>query len=152
MIDRLRSHLKSDKGFTLIELLVVIAIIAVLVVIVIIAINPIERLAEAADRRAASNVRSVATSVEACLAANAEDFTQCNTSTLLTNSPNQFVRNTTLVDDTTATTTAVLVSSSGSPVNAIALCQPGRTAGNGAPLYAHWSTSTGVIASNGTAC
>lgn len=67
MIDRLRSHLKSEKGFTLIELLVVIAIIAILVVIVIVAINPAERLREAADRRAAANVRSAGTSISVCI-------------------------------------------------------------------------------------
>src|SRR3989344_9244905 len=67
MIDRLRSHLKSEKGFTLIELLVVIAIIAILVVIVIVAINPIARLNDARDRTAASNVRSTGTLVSTCI-------------------------------------------------------------------------------------
>lgn len=80
MIDRLRSHLKSEKGFTLmnkfvksnkgftlIELLVVIAIIAILVVIVVVAINPVERLREASDRRAQSNVRSAGTLISTCV-------------------------------------------------------------------------------------
>lgn len=67
MIEKLRSHLKSEKGFTLIELLVVIAIIAILVVIVIVAINPAERLREAADRRASSNVRSAGTLISTCI-------------------------------------------------------------------------------------
>lgn len=67
MIEKLRSHLKSEKGFTLIELLVVIAIIAILVVIVVVAINPVERLNEAADRRASSNVRASGTLLSACV-------------------------------------------------------------------------------------
>ncbi|MDP2671384.1 MAG: prepilin-type N-terminal cleavage/methylation domain-containing protein [bacterium] len=73
MIDKLRSHLegmrgaKKDKGFTLVELLVVIAIIAVLVLIVIVAINPIQRLADAADRRASANVRSTGTLIQTCI-------------------------------------------------------------------------------------
>ena len=67
MIDRLRSHLKSEKGFTLIELLVVIAIIAILVVIVIVAINPVERLNEANDREAQSNVRATGTLISTCI-------------------------------------------------------------------------------------
>ena len=56
-----------QKGFTLIELLVVIAIIAILVVIVIIAINPVERLNEAADQRAAANVRSTGSLIATCM-------------------------------------------------------------------------------------
>lgn len=67
MIDRLRSHLRSEKGFTLIELLVVIAIIAILVIIVLVAINPLERLRDASDRRASSNVRSAGTLVSTCI-------------------------------------------------------------------------------------
>jgi prepilin-type N-terminal cleavage/methylation domain-containing protein len=67
MIDRLRSHLRSEKGFTLIELLVVIAIIAVLVVIVVIAINPIEQINKGRDRAAASDVRSTGSLVSACI-------------------------------------------------------------------------------------
>lgn len=67
MIDRLRSHLRSEKGFTLIELLVVIAIIAILVVIVVVAINPAERLREASDRRAAANVRSAGSLITTCI-------------------------------------------------------------------------------------
>lgn len=67
MIDRLRSHLKSEKGFTLIELLVVIAIIAVLVVIAVIAINPIERINEGNDRSARANVRASGTLISTCI-------------------------------------------------------------------------------------
>ncbi len=64
---QLQSHLKKSEGFTLIELLVVIAIIAVLVVIVVVAINPVERLNDARDRSAASNVRSTGTLLTACM-------------------------------------------------------------------------------------
>ena len=67
MIEKLRSHLRNNKGFTLIELLVVIAIIAILVAIVIVAINPVQRLADASDRTAASNVRSTGTLVTTCI-------------------------------------------------------------------------------------
>ena len=67
MTEKLRSHLKNEKGFTLIELLVVIAIIAILVVIVLVAINPVERINEANRRSAQSDVRQVATGVEACI-------------------------------------------------------------------------------------
>lgn len=67
MIRKLKSHLRSKKGFTLIELLIVIAIIAVLVLIVVVAINPVQRLQDAANRTAASNVRSTGTLIEACI-------------------------------------------------------------------------------------
>lgn len=67
MISKLKSHLRKEKGFTLIELLIVIAIIAILVVVVIVAINPVQRLRDAADRRASSNVRSAGTLIEACI-------------------------------------------------------------------------------------
>ena len=83
MIERLRSHLRTQKGFTLIELLVVIAIIAVLVLIVVVAINPAERLREAADRTAAANVRSAGTLIETCITRNNGDLTACNTGPLI---------------------------------------------------------------------
>ncbi len=67
MVRKLKSHLRNKKGFTLIELLIVIAIIAILVLIVIVAINPAERLRDAADRRAQSNVRSAGTLLETCI-------------------------------------------------------------------------------------
>ena len=67
MIEKLKSHLRSKKGFTLIELLIVIAIIAVLVLIVVVAINPVQRLQDASNRTAASNVRSTGTLIEACI-------------------------------------------------------------------------------------
>ncbi len=67
MIDRLRSHLKSEKGFTLIELLVVIAIIAILVVIVLVAINPLEQIRKTNDRKWESLVTQVANGVNACI-------------------------------------------------------------------------------------
>ena len=58
---------KFQKGFTLIELLVVIAIIAILVVIVVVAINPVQRLNDATDRTADSNVRSTGTLIGVCI-------------------------------------------------------------------------------------
>jgi len=67
LLDKLRGYLKSQKGFTLIELLVVIAIIAILVVIVVVAINPVQRLRDAADRRAAANTRAAGTLISACI-------------------------------------------------------------------------------------
>ncbi len=67
MKDRLLAKLKDEKGFTLIELLVVIAIIAILVVIVVVAINPVQRLNDAADRTAQSNVRSAGTLIGTCI-------------------------------------------------------------------------------------
>jgi prepilin-type N-terminal cleavage/methylation domain-containing protein len=63
----MEKFLKKQKGFTLVELLIVIAIIAILVVIVIIAINPIERLNDARDRTAASNVRATGTLIATCV-------------------------------------------------------------------------------------
>ncbi|OGY23414.1 MAG: hypothetical protein A2172_04260 [Candidatus Woykebacteria bacterium RBG_13_40_15] len=63
----MKKFLKKQKGFTLVELLIVIAIIAILVVIVIIAINPIERLNDARDRTAASNVRATGTLIATCV-------------------------------------------------------------------------------------
>lgn len=68
MTSKLRSHLKKTRGFTLVELLIVIAIIAILVLIVIVAINPIQRIHDTNDRRAESDVKSVAQVVEGCLA------------------------------------------------------------------------------------
>ena len=67
MKEKLISKLRDQKGFTLIELLVVIAIIAILVVIVVVAINPVERLNEANDREAQSNVRSTGTLISTCI-------------------------------------------------------------------------------------
>ncbi|OGY22239.1 MAG: hypothetical protein A2126_04790 [Candidatus Woykebacteria bacterium GWB1_45_5] len=84
MIEKLRSHLRKSKGFTLVELLIVIAIIAILVVIVIIAINPIERLNDASDRRAASNVRATGTLIATCITqslATGGNITDCDDET-----------------------------------------------------------------------
>ena len=67
MKDRLLARLHNKKGFTLIELLVVIAIIAILVVIVVVAINPVQRLNDANDRTAESNVRSTGTLIGVCI-------------------------------------------------------------------------------------
>ena len=67
MMEKLRSHLKSEKGFTLIELLVVIAIIAILVIIVLVAINPIQRIADANRQASASSVNQIGKAVAACV-------------------------------------------------------------------------------------
>ncbi len=69
----------SVKGFTLIELLVVIAIIAILVVIVVVAINPAERLREATDRRANTNVRASGTLLSGCITRTAGNLNACDT-------------------------------------------------------------------------
>jgi len=148
MIEKLRSHLKSEKGFTLIELLVVIAIIAILVVIVIVAINPIGRLQDAANRRAASNVRAAATGVAACLTQNQGDTGLCDTSAEL--SP-AFISN----DNTLcylngcgagANPQGVHLSISGS---VITLCQQGQTTGTA--QYHLWDSTTQAVTSTTTA-
>lgn len=79
MIEKLKSHLRSKKGFTLIELLIVIAIIAILVLIVVVAINPAQRLRDADNRQAASNVRSAGTLIGTCVTLANGDLAQCNT-------------------------------------------------------------------------
>jgi prepilin-type N-terminal cleavage/methylation domain-containing protein len=79
VIEKLRSHLKQEKGFTLVELLIVIAIIAILVIIALIAIDPIQRIHDANDRAAASDVRQVATAFEGCVARNNADVAVCDT-------------------------------------------------------------------------
>ena len=56
-----------NKGFTLIELLVVIAIIAVLLSIIVVAIDPVQRIREAQDQAAASNVQLTGSVVGACV-------------------------------------------------------------------------------------
>ncbi len=67
MKEKLLARLHDKRGFTLIELLVVIAIIAILVVIVVVAINPVQRLNDATDRTADSNVRSTGTLIGVCI-------------------------------------------------------------------------------------
>lgn len=79
---------RKNKGFTLIELLVVIAIIAVLVAIVIVAINPAQRLREALNRAAASNVRSTGTLIGVCVTNRLAEtpaltYEECNESAVL---------------------------------------------------------------------
>ena len=71
----MNQKLKTDTGFTLVELLVVIAVISILVLIVVITIDPQRRTHEAGDRAAQSNVRLVASVIEACLARNASSNT-----------------------------------------------------------------------------
>ena len=75
-----------QKGFTLIELLVVIAIIAILVAIVLVAIDPVQRLRDAQDRTAASNVRSSGTLLSTCITQalvnkSAKPYTDCDEKT-----------------------------------------------------------------------
>ena len=60
------SKLSFQKGFTLIELLIVIAILGILAAVVLVAINPAQRIAEANDTKAKSNVSVVATAIESC--------------------------------------------------------------------------------------
>lgn len=79
MIRKLKSHLRSKKGFTLIELLIVIAIIAILVLIVVVAINPAQRLRDASNRTAASNVRSAGTLISTCVTLSNGDLGACDT-------------------------------------------------------------------------
>lgn len=59
--------MRKQRGFTLIELLVVIGIIAILVAIVMVAIDPVQRLNDARNRTAASNVRSTGTLISSCI-------------------------------------------------------------------------------------
>lgn len=68
---------KGSGGFTLIELLVVISIIAILVLLVIVAINPAQRVRDANDRAASSNVRSTGTLISACVTLSAGDIGSC---------------------------------------------------------------------------
>jgi prepilin-type N-terminal cleavage/methylation domain-containing protein len=71
------------KGFTLIELLVVIAIIGILAAVVLVAINPAERIAEANDSKAKSNLGQVATAMESCYTANGGKYDSCLTTSVL---------------------------------------------------------------------
>ncbi len=80
MIEKLKSHLRGRKGFTLIELLIVIAIIAILVLIVVVAINPAQRLRDASNRTAASNVRSAGTLISTCVTLSNGNLGSCATS------------------------------------------------------------------------
>ena len=81
MIEKLKSHLSNKKGFTLIELLIVIAIIAILVLIVVVAINPAQRLRDASNRTAASNVRSAGTLISTCVTLKNGDLLLCGSDT-----------------------------------------------------------------------
>jgi len=151
----------KNLGFTLIELLVVIAIIAILVVIVIVAINPIQRLADSANQRASSNVRNVATGVQACITNSNSNASLCDTAGEL--SPNYISNGTTICFGSASGAGPCVSSSIGSNPNrvslttvgvgsamVITLCQQGQI--NGTPMYAKWVSSNGRVTLDNTAC
>lgn len=70
---------KGFGGFTLIELLVVIALLAVLVLLVVVAISPAQRLRDAANGAASSNVRSAGTLISTCVTIAAGEIGSCET-------------------------------------------------------------------------
>ncbi len=125
MIEKLRSHLKSEKGFTLIELLVVIAIIAVLVVIVVVAINPLQRIRDGQDRAARANVRSTGTLIGTCgtralsgALGNPTDLSWCDDNTdVANNGQGNVPAGVTVVADTSTPTTDVCAAQQGSATN-----------------------------------
>jgi prepilin-type N-terminal cleavage/methylation domain-containing protein len=61
---------KSNKGFTLIELLVVIGILSILVVGLMVAINPQDKIKQATDARAITEMGSLGRAMEAYATAN----------------------------------------------------------------------------------
>ena len=126
----LKAYLSESKGFTLVELLIVIAIIAILVLIVIVAINPLQRIHDASDQAAGSDVRSVASAVEGCIARNDGLPANCSTALLLTNiapppEGAQWIRN---------------FPANVNITGAVALCADG----GGGDSYI-WSTTTGEV-------
>ena len=133
MKDKLRAYLKDSKGFTLVELLIVIAIIAILVLIVIVAINPLQRIHDATDQQASSDVRSVASAVEGCIARNDGIEANCND-----------VAELTLAEGAGGAVGGVWIRNFPASViisGAVTLCAPG---GNGHSWT--WTTATGTVA------
>lgn len=60
----------SSKGFTLIELLIVIAILGILAAGVLVAINPVQKINQAKDGNAKSDVGQIATALQAYFTVN----------------------------------------------------------------------------------
>lgn len=136
-------YISRDRGFTLIELLVVIAIIAILVLIVIVAINPVERLNEANDRKAESNVRSYASSIGACVAGvltrapsvNPFEATTCGDPT------GNYLRTNGYASNMPVGVNVLVADVDGDSINdQICLYEEGRSGG-----YASWESSVGYI-------
>jgi prepilin-type N-terminal cleavage/methylation domain-containing protein len=74
---------RPQLGFTLIELLVVIAIIGILAAVVLVAINPAERIKEASDSGAKSNLGQASTALESCYTAKLGHYNNCKPITAL---------------------------------------------------------------------
>jgi len=144
MIEKLRSHLKDRQGFTLIELLVVIAIIAILVVIVIVAINPVQRLADAADRKAASNVRSTGTLLATCAT---QELSKGNTYEPCSPSPASTTATAILNGYGTAATGVTMYQGAAAGDNDICAAQVGAVSG-ASPHYYVYKYSTGTVTEN----
>lgn len=64
-LSSLTSHFSFSKGFTLIELLIVIAILGILAAGVLVAINPVQKINQAKDANAKSDVGQIATALQA---------------------------------------------------------------------------------------
>lgn len=133
--------LNSTKGFTLIELLVVIAIIGILAAVVLIAINPAERIREARDSGAKSDVTAVSNAVESCYTQLAQNnYAQCNTSAQLTGGSwmKTFPDNVTIAPGTGTTVNNVVIYKQLEASSHV--CDNGT----GTPKYMVYHSATGV--------